>query len=84
VDAPWRYVVGAAPNDANGTPIRSIVHVRVRVNGVWLDFGTRAFVGVYQDQIPWPPSARGKLLIFEATVQQGTHSTTFQFWLRPR
>jgi hypothetical protein len=84
VDTPWRYVVGATPTDANGTPIVSLVHVRVRVNGVWLEFGSNRFTGSYQDQVPWPPSARGKLLIFEATVEQGTRSKMFRFWLRPR
>ncbi len=84
VDTPWRYVVGAAPNDANGRPITSLVHVRVRVRGVWLEFGSNRFTGAYQDQVSWPPSARGKLLIFEATVAQGTRLKTFRFWLRPR
>jgi hypothetical protein len=84
VNTPWRYVVGAVPNDANGRPITSLVHVRVRVNGVWLEFGSNRFTGAYQDQVSWPPSARGKLLIFEATVAQGTRLKTFRFWLRPR
>ena len=84
VDTPWRYVVGAAPTDANGTPITSLLHVRVRVNGVWLEFGSNRFTGAYQDQVSWPPSARGKLLIFEATVEQGTRLKKFRFWLRPR
>jgi len=84
VDTPWRYVVGATPNDADGRPITSVVHVRVRVNGVWLEFGSNSFTGAYQDQVSWPPSARGKLLIFEATVAQGTRLKTFRFWLRPR
>jgi hypothetical protein len=84
VDTHWRYVVGAAPNDANGTPITSLLHVRVRVNRVWLDFGTSSFRGAYQDQISWPPSARGKLIIIEATVEQGTRLKTFHFWVRPR
>ncbi len=74
----------AAVNDANGRPITSLVHVRVRVRGVWLEFGSNRFTGAYQDQVSWPPSARGKLLIFEATVAQGTRLKTFRFWLRPR
>ena len=84
VNTHWRYVVGATPNDADGRPITSVVHVRVRVNGVWLEFGSNSFTGAYQDQVSWPPSARGKLLIFEATVAQGTRLKTFRFWLRPR
>lgn len=84
VNTPWRYVVGANPNDANGTAIQSTVHVRVKVNGVWDDFGANSFVGAYQDSVSWPPQARGKLLVFEATVQQGAKSKTFRFWLRPR
>jgi hypothetical protein len=84
VNTPWRYVVGATPSDRNGAPITSVLHVRVRVRGVWLDFGSNSFTGVYQDEISWPPSARGKLLVFEATVSQGKRLKTFRFRLRPR
>jgi hypothetical protein len=84
VNAPWRYVVGASPNDANGTPIHTLVHLRVRVNGVWDDFGSNTFVGAYQDVVKWPPAARGRRLIYEVTVQQGSRSKTFRYWLRPR
>jgi hypothetical protein len=84
VDAPWRFVVGATPNDSTGAALRSEVHVRVRVRGVWVEFGTAGFTGVYQDMIKWPPAARGKLLIFEATVARGDQQKRFRFWLRPR
>ena len=84
VNTPWRYVVGANPTDASGAPIQTELHVRVRVNGVWLDFGSNSFTGAYQDEISWPPSARGKLLVFEATVSAGGKTKTFRFWLRPK
>ena len=84
VNTIWRYVVRTRSKRPDGGPIQSQVHVRVHVNGVWVDFGASSFVGAYHDLVSWPPSARGKLLIFAATVQQDTRSRTFRFWLRPR
>jgi hypothetical protein len=85
----WHYEVRVT--DANGRPLRALVHLQILFNGAPVgQVGRHRVIGVWRETLgvpgnpPFPAQARGQPLVFQAVVTARGKTVKRNWWIRVR